>query len=78
MNRLLVMLMVAGILAACNGNDHDRTSVNSKTTSVVTTDPLPAQVVTADALGDLSFAAAQALELPPNDGKLPVDLLPPQ
>lgn len=32
----------------------------------------------ADPLSDLSVTAAEALDLPPTDGKLPTELLPPQ
>jgi len=31
-----------------------------------------------DPLGDLSVTTVQTLDMPPTDGNLPVDLLPPQ
>ena len=34
--------------------------------------------IAADPLSDLSVTAAEAVDFPPTDGKLPTELLPPQ
>jgi|JI8StandDraft_1071087.scaffolds.fasta_scaffold728039_2 hypothetical protein len=60
--RLVLVALTAMLVAACNGNN-DNTS-----TSTVVVDPL----------GDLSVTTVQTLDMPPTDGNLPVDLLPPQ
>jgi hypothetical protein len=60
--RLVLVALTAMLVAACNGNN------DSTSTSTVVVDPL----------GDLSVTTVQTLDMPPTDGNLPLDLLPPQ
>ncbi|PTQ89380.1 hypothetical protein [Agitococcus lubricus] len=66
--RFLIFLCLALGLVACNSN-HD--AANDSQSQVST----PASV---DPFGDLSPTVAAALDLPPAEGKLSADLLPPQ
>jgi hypothetical protein len=60
--RLVLVALTAMLVAACNGNNDTSSS----------------PTVAVDPLGDLSVTTVQAVDMPPTDGKLPVDLLPPQ
>ena len=58
MKRLVLVMLCATFLVACNDKKEDE--------AVVVNDPL----------ADLSVPST--LELPPSDGKIPAELLPPQ